>query len=47
MHAPRLVRVAAPLVLGALLLTACGSSDDNKTSGKKSYTIGFHPAHAY
>jgi branched-chain amino acid transport system substrate-binding protein len=40
-HAPRLVRVAAPLVIGALLLTACGSSDDNKTSGKKSYTIGF------
>jgi branched-chain amino acid transport system substrate-binding protein len=40
-HAPRLVRVAAPLVIGALVLTACGSSNDNKTSGKKSYTIGF------
>jgi branched-chain amino acid transport system substrate-binding protein len=40
-HPPRLIRVAAPLLVGALVLSACGSSDDDKTSGKKSYTIGF------
>ena len=41
MHPPRLVRLAAALVVGALALSACGSSDDDKTSSKKSYTIGF------
>lgn len=41
MHAPRLVRVVAPLVIGALALSACGSSGGSKTSGKKTYTIGY------
>lgn len=41
MHPPRLVRAAAPLVIGALLLTGCGSSSKSSSSGKKSYTIGF------
>jgi branched-chain amino acid transport system substrate-binding protein len=39
-HPPRLVRVAAPLLIAALALTACGSSG-NKSSGKKTYTIAY------
>ncbi len=43
MPTPRLVRVAAPLVIGALALTACSSSSGDKggSGGKKSYTIAY------
>jgi branched-chain amino acid transport system substrate-binding protein len=41
-HPPRLVRVAAPLVIGALVLSACGSKKEESGSsgGSKTYTIG-------
>ena len=42
MHSSRLIRIATPIVLGALVLSACGSSGSSKkTSGKKSYTIAY------
>ena len=43
MHSPRLIRIAAPLIIGALALSACSSSSSGskKTSGKKSYTIAY------
>jgi branched-chain amino acid transport system substrate-binding protein len=40
-HPSRPVRLAAVVVIGALALTACGSSSKSSSSGKKSYTIGF------
>jgi branched-chain amino acid transport system substrate-binding protein len=40
-HPPRLARYAAPLIIGALALTACGSeSSGNSGSGSKTLTIG-------
>ena len=41
MHPSRPVRLAAVVVIGALALTACGSSSKSSSNGKKSYTIGF------
>ena len=44
MHAPRLIRLTAPLIIGALALTACGSEkesgDSGNGSGSKTLTIG-------
>lgn len=44
MHTPRLVRVAAPLVIGALVLSACGSKKTETgagaASGNKVLTLG-------
>lgn len=41
MHPPRLIRVAAPLLVGALVLTACGSKKDEGTTGATTtLTIG-------
>ncbi len=41
MHPPRLIRVAAPLLIGALVLSACGSKKESgSTSGSKTLTIG-------
>ena len=41
MHPPRLIRVAAPLLIGALVLSACGSKKESGgTSGSKTLTIG-------
>ena len=44
MHTPRLVRVAAPLVIGALVLSACGSkkteTGSGAASGSKTLTLG-------
>ena len=41
MHPPRLVRIAAPLLIGALVLSACGSKKESGTSsGSKTLTIG-------
>ena len=41
----RLIRLALPLALGALALTACGGSDDGEDTGdggdKKTYTIAY------
>lgn len=42
MRSQKALRLLAPLVIGSLALTACGSSNDNKGSGgKKSYTIAY------
>ena len=41
MHTPRIARVAVPIVIGALALTACGSKKENGGSGgNKTLTIG-------
>lgn len=41
MPAPRLIRLAAPLIVGALAMTACGSSKEGNTSTEnKTLTIG-------
>ena len=41
MHPPRLVRIAAPLLIGALVLSACGSKKESgSSSGSKTLTIG-------
>ena len=41
MHPPRLVRVAAPLLVGALVLSACGSKKEESSGDtNKTYTIG-------
>ena len=41
MHPPRLVRVAAPLLIAALALSACGSKKESGgSSGNKTLTIG-------
>ena len=41
MHAPRLIRLTAPLIIGALALTACGSEKEGTGSGEnKTLTIG-------
>ena len=41
MHPPRLVRVAAPLLIGALVISACGSKKENNSGGSnKTLTIG-------
>ncbi len=41
MHPPRLVRIAAPLLIGALVLSACGSKKESGgSSGNKTLTIG-------
>ncbi|MCU1592982.1 MAG: branched-chain amino acid transporter substrate-binding protein [Frankiales bacterium] len=41
MQAPRLVRVAAPLIIGALVLSACGSkSESGSGSGNITLTLG-------
>ena len=41
MHPPRLIRVAAPLLIGALVLSACGSKKESgSASGSKTLTIG-------
>ena len=40
MHPPRLVRVAAPLLIGALVLSACGSKKEDTGSAAKTLTIG-------
>ncbi|HUR50715.1 MAG TPA: branched-chain amino acid ABC transporter substrate-binding protein [Mycobacteriales bacterium] len=41
MHPPRLVRVAAPLLVGALVLSACGSKkEEDSSGGGKTYTLG-------
>ncbi len=39
MHPPRLVRVAAPLLIGALVLSACGSSKEKGADGGESKTL--------
>jgi branched-chain amino acid transport system substrate-binding protein len=41
-HSSRLIRLAVPLVVGAMALTACGDSKEPGTSdgGAKTYTIG-------
>jgi branched-chain amino acid transport system substrate-binding protein len=40
-HPPRLVRYAAPLIIGALALTACGSdSEEGSSGGSKTLSIG-------
>lgn len=41
MHPPRLIRIVAPVLIGALALSACGSSSGSKASGKKTYTIAY------
>ena len=41
MHAPRLIRLTAPLIIGALALTACGSEKKGSSGGgDNTYTIG-------
>ena len=42
MHSPRLIRLAAPLVIGALVLSACGSKKESTGggSGNKTLTLG-------
>ncbi len=42
MHPPRIIRLTAPLLIGALALTACGSEKDNGStgSGSKTLTLG-------
>ncbi len=40
MHPPRLVRIAAPVIIGALVLSACGSKKETGATGSKTLTIG-------
>ncbi len=40
MQPPRLVRLAAPLLVGALVLTACGDKKEDSGAAKKTLTIG-------
>ena len=41
MHTPRIARVAVPIIIGALALSACGSKKENGGSGgNKTLTIG-------
>jgi branched-chain amino acid transport system substrate-binding protein len=39
-HPPRLIRLAAPLVIGALAVSACGSGSETGTGSNKTLTIG-------
>ncbi len=40
MHPPRLVRLAAPLLVGALVLSACGNKKEDTGTASKTLTIG-------
>lgn len=41
MHTPRIARVAVPIIIGALALSACGNKKENGSSGgNKTLTIG-------